>query len=129
MFYRLPDDELDGELEDLVDAQTEDEETPEESVLCGECGHEVTSREHETSMDGGFEHSFANPSGIVFQIGCYEEAPGVGAAGEETAEFTWFDGYTWQVVLCRSCMSHLGWKYWSSDHTFYGLILTRLSNV
>lgn len=129
MLFREPDDELGSDLEEIVEEQTESEAREEEAVLCGECGHEITAHRHKTSIGGGFEHSFANPSGIVFQIGCFEEAPGVGPVDEEIAEFSWFDGYTWQVVICRNCMAHLGWKYWSPEHTFYGLILPRLSNI
>ncbi|MFB6374230.1 MAG: cereblon family protein [Bradymonadaceae bacterium] len=130
MFFRKPeDDEPRGEVAEVTEEETESEEEEEEAVLCGECGHEVTARRHKTSVDGGFEHSFVNPAGILYQIGCFEEAPGVGATGEESEEFTWFEGYSWQVVICRDCMAHLGWKYWSSEHTFYGLILPRLSNL
>ena len=118
-----------GEIAEVVEEESESDEEEEKAILCAECGHEVTHRRHKTSMAGGFEHSFANPAGIVFQIGCFEEAPGVGATGEESAEFTWFEGYTWQVVICRGCMAHLGWKYWSGEHGFFGLILARLENV
>lgn len=129
MYLQTPDDRGDTDLEDLIDDETESEEDDREAILCAECDHEITGPNHETSVDGGFEHEFANPAGIVYRIGCFEEASGVGALGEETAEFTWFDGYTWQVVVCRMCTTHLGWRYWSSDHEFYGLILDRLRNV
>ena len=126
MFYRPPED---VDLEELVGEESETDQREEEVILCGECGHEVTRRRHKTSVDGGFDHSFPNPAGIVYRIGCFEEAEGVGEAGEPSEEFTWFEGYTWQVVVCRSCMTHLGWLYWSGEHRFYGLILPRLEGV
>lgn len=129
MFFRKPDQSDGPELDELVDSETASEEDEQEAILCAECDHEITSHRYETSVDGGFEHRFANPAGIVYQIGCFEEASGVGAIGEETAEFTWFEGYTWQVVICRHCTTHLGWRYWSATHEFFGLILDRLQNV
>ena len=125
MFYRVPDDDI----EDLVEEEGQTEAEEDEAVLCAECAQEVTRRRYRTAVGGGFEHSFANPAGIVYQIGCFEEAEGVGETGEPSSEFSWFDGYTWQVVVCRACMIHLGWLYWSGEHRFYGLILPRLEGV
>lgn len=45
--------------------------------------------------------------------------------GEASAEFTWFPGYQWQIVLCTVCRSHLGWLF-SADQAFFGLIANRL---
>lgn len=129
MLLRKEDDDTYGDVAEVVEEEPESEQTEEEAIVCAECGHEITNHRHKMSKGGGFEHSFANPAGIVFQIGCFEEAPGVGAMGEESSEFSWFEGYTWQVVICRGCMTHLGWQYWSEGDTFYGLILPRLANV
>jgi len=122
------DGEFDGDVEELIEEETQSEEDEEQAILCSHCEHEVTSRRHKTSVQGGFEHSCANPAGVLYQIGCFEEAPGCGATGSESSEFTWFDGYTWQVVICRGCSTHLGWRYRSSEHVFFGLILPRLEN-
>ena len=122
-------DEPGGSREIDVEEEQEQSEEPDRAILCGSCGAEITSDEHRIDVDGKFEHTFANPAGILYTIGCFDEAPGCGAFGEETDEFTWFPGYTWQIVLCRDCSSHLGWRYWSSDREFYGLILARLDGV
>jgi hypothetical protein len=119
---------LDGDVEDLIEEESDSEDEREEAILCAQCESEVTNRRHKTSIQGGFEHSCANPAGIVYQIGCFEEASGVGATGEESSDFTWFQGYTWQVVVCRECRTHLGWRYRSSNHVFFGLVLPRLTN-
>jgi hypothetical protein len=129
VFFRKPDDSDGPGLDELVDTDAASERDEESASLCAECDREITRRGSKTSVDGGFEHRFANPAGIVYQIGCFEQASGVGAIGEETAEHTWFDGYTWQVVICRTCTTHLGWRYWSGEHEFFGLILDRLQNL
>jgi hypothetical protein len=47
--------------------------------------------------------------------------------GIKTDEFTWFAGYTWQIGVCRKCLSHLGWRFQSMGDYFFGLILDRLT--
>lgn len=129
MLLRKGDDKPGGATDEVVDEETESSEEEEKAVLCAECGHEITSHRHKFSKDGGFEHSFVNPAGIMYRVGCFREAPGVGPTGRESDEFSWFDGYTWQVVVCKDCMTHLGWSYWSDEDSFYGLILPRLDNL
>ncbi|ABW66434.1 cereblon family protein [Desulfosudis oleivorans] len=107
---------------------SEDEKAPEkqEALRCFRCLHPITRREEQTTVNGRHSHVFANPGGMIFEIGCFRGAPGCGHAGSPTLEFTWFDGYAWQVAVCSGCMSHLGWYYTTAGASFYGLILNRL---
>lgn len=114
-------------LDDLVEEETDFLQRQDEAIFCASCGEEITRTKHTISRDGGFEHSFANPAGILYRIGCFAEAPGVGGVGPESDEFPWFAGYTWQVVICRGCSTHLGWRFWSPEDEFWGLILQQLS--
>ena len=109
--------------------QTEYEDQPEEEeeLRCAACGHPITRPKLRISVNGQHGHTFVNPAGILFEIGCFSEAEGCGELGPESDEFSWFPGYSWQVAVCRSCMTHLGWRFWSSGRTFYGLILNRLN--
>ena len=108
-------------------AVDEDEEKKrEQMLLCRACGHGVTAREQKREVQGRHEHTFFNPAGIVYNIGCFRNAPGCQAVGESSAEFSWFAGCVWRVALCRSCLIHLGWQFQSGDDLFYGLILSRL---
>jgi hypothetical protein len=117
-----------GPGEDLVeDADLEEERDPEKALFCASCEAEITAEKHRRNVDGKFEHCFTNPAGILYCIGCFDEAPGVVPFGDETDEFTWFPGYAWQIVLCGSCHAQLGWRYWREGDGFYGLILKRLS--
>jgi hypothetical protein len=102
---------------------------PEAGILCRRCAHTITRPKDEAAMGGSFRHTFANPSGLVFEIGCFRHAEGCGASGELTDEFTWFRGYHWRLALCRACFVHLGWEFVSSSGSgsFWGLILNRLS--
>ncbi len=86
----------------------------------------VTSENQQISVNGSHSHTFFNPAGIVYELGCFRNALGCGAVGEATMEFTWFAKHSWRFGLCLSCETHLGWLYETVEQAFYGLILTRL---
>ncbi len=95
-------------------------------VFCRTCRHTITLPEHRTTASGSFRHTFFNPHGVLFEIGCFSAADGCRLYGTETTEFTWFAGFAWQVALCARCAIHLGWRFRSADATFFALILDRL---
>lgn len=97
-------------------------------LLCANCLHLITFHQANIAVNGSHEHTFANPSGLVYTIGCFNQAPGCATVGEATAEFSWFQGYRWRVAVCAACLSHLGWRFSSSGSSFFGLILNRLVN-
>ena len=95
--------------------------------MCRECGWIITYVSSKTSVQGAHMHTFANPHGIVYEIGCFSDAPGCAHAGPSTPEFTWFAGFSWRVAVCGKCLAHLGWRFTAkSGAGFYGLILDRL---
>ena len=102
-------------------------------LRCTACKRRVTSAGARMSLQGGHEHSFTNPHGIIFRIGLFQEAVGCSLHGAATETWTWFRGYAWQIGVCRSCRIHLGWGFRAIPGTtdgspayFYGLILDRL---
>lgn len=95
-------------------------------LLCAACGHRITQTREHTEMNGAHQHTFANPHGIIYHIGCFLNASGCIPCSEESAQFTWFPGYAWQIVICRNCGAHLGWRFRSGNRRFHGLILDRL---
>jgi len=101
-------------------------EEEEGALSCSNCLYPITRVDEKTAVAGAHEHVFANPEGVIFEIGCFRLAPGCEEVGPSTLEFTWFDGYAWQAVVCRGCMNHIGWFYSGSGGSFYGLILNRL---
>jgi hypothetical protein len=97
------------------------------AILCRDCLHPVTRPDQRIGVDGSHRHTFANPHGIVFDIGCFRTADGCGRVGPRSEEFAWFAGYSWQVGVCAACLVHLGWHFASpGGGEFYGLILDRL---
>jgi hypothetical protein len=85
----------------------------------------VTTTAERRTVSGSHEHTFANPHGFVFRIGCFAEATCVPVEDPSTY-WTWFPGYGWQVELCRSCGQHLGWLFRNEEDRFHGLVLDRL---
>jgi hypothetical protein len=96
-------------------------------ILCRDCLHPITRPSDRISIQGRHAHTFANPHGIVFEIGCFRRAPGCGAIGPASSDFTWFAGHRWRVCICAACLTHLGWMFLPAvGDAFYGLILERL---
>jgi len=112
------------ELEDEVVEKIADSGA---SILCRQCRHLVTTEADRISVQGSHQHTFANPHGFIFQIGCFQSAPGCGYTGPLIAEFSWFKGFSWKIAVCRLCSVQLGWLFVSSGmERFYGLVLNRL---
>lgn len=98
------------------------------TFLCAQCRSPIAAASHVCAINGKSSHTFANPAGAVFHIGCFSAAANLQQVGLPTSEFTWFPGYRWQIVVCATCNLHLGWRY-VSDIQFYGLIMSRLIPV
>lgn len=100
-----------------------------EMLACAGCLRPVTTTSARIAIGEAHEHTFANPAGVQFHIGCFSGAPGCIPAGEASTYWTWFPGYSWQVELCAGCTEHLGWLFRAKAHVFHGLILDRLVEV
>lgn len=126
---RDDDDDRDAPAEDAAsEVQSESEREPAKAsrLVCAACGRLVTSRAEAIEVGDHHEHTFVNPAGFVYKIGCFEEAY-CRAEGPTSSHWSWFPGYHWQVVLCAACGVQLGWIFRSTPHTFYGLIVERLA--
>ncbi|WP_419799337.1 MAG: cereblon family protein [Terasakiella sp.] len=105
-------------------------ETDKEKLFCAACGHLITFADQHIVMKGDHEHTVFNPAGIIFTIGCFQDAPGCLTTGQKSTEFSWFPGYKWQLAHCSHCQRHLGWMFCNPSQIpayFFGLIRNRLS--
>ena len=109
-----------------VKKKTAKKENRHQPILCKACGRKITTAEQAIAVNSSFQHTFFNPAGIVFELGCYRRAEGAGAVGQPSSEFSWFSGYLWSFALCSGCQTHLGWYFESASDGFWGLILNRL---
>lgn len=111
----------------LIDSDQLEETAELPHVLCGNCRFQITLLQERIEVAAAHRHTFANPNGYLFEIGCFRRASGCVTTGGKTIEFTWFKGYFWQIAICRNCLTHLGWRFQSANDLFYGLILDRLT--
>jgi hypothetical protein len=110
----------------LVKDQDEPEEKDEKILLCKKCSAGIAKEIDRIGREGKHLHTFFNPAGVVYEIGCFRQASGCYIGGPRSNEFPWFAGYSWQISFCASCSEHLGWFFSSSEDTFFGLIVNRL---
>ena len=98
-------------------------------LACARCARHVTTTADRIEVSGQHRHSFANPHGFRYHIGCFAQAAGCRTAGPPSTYWTWFPPYSWQVEHCGQCGEHLGWLFRAGDDRFHGLILDRLVEI
>jgi len=124
VFFR--DAEQNNSCRPVMQQEHEEKVKEEQALFCKSCLNHITQRDQAIRINGSHAHTFFNPEGIVFELGCFRDASGCLPMGEATSEFTWFAGSVWRFALCRLCGIHLGWYYEMIESGFYGLILARL---
>ncbi|PKN34845.1 MAG: hypothetical protein CVU61_05630 [Deltaproteobacteria bacterium HGW-Deltaproteobacteria-19] len=117
-------DEADVRL--LSREEEEDQEERQDPLRCKACGNEITEADFGIHRHGRFEHTFDNPAGYTFRLGCFSKAWNCILHGVPTHAFTWFPGFRWRFCSCGRCGLHLGWHYDSGAESFFGLILDNL---
>ena len=128
-FFRIPADQPGIEDGTTTIEKEAEERSPEEEnyILCRQCHQAITKPADRIVVQGSHHHTFANPHGIVFEIGCFRNVEACGYAGAASDDFTWFAGYSWRVCFCVVCLTHLGWMFSREmGDNFHGLILDRL---
>lgn len=96
-------------------------------IYCRQCLELISRQDHRIEVQGAHRHTFANPHGVIFEIGCFLSAEGCLTSGPSTRDFSWFKGFSWQVAVCRGCLLQMGWLFSSAGaEAFYALILNRL---
>ncbi|WP_457551863.1 cereblon family protein [Desulfobacula sp.] len=106
--------------------QTDTLSKEEEIITCAFCNNYITDLACQMIVNDSFYHTFANPHGCVFEIGCFSDAKGCIYGSISSNEFSWFLGFSWQIGVCNHCSTHLGWVFSSESDRFYGLILEKL---
>lgn len=111
----------------VQDKPEEDDSAGRARILCRACNHPITSAECRIAVNGSHAHTYFNPHGIAFEIGCFSAASGVFVHGAPSHEFSWFPGYAWRYAHCANCHTHLGWQFVRGRAAdFLGLILGNL---
>jgi hypothetical protein len=116
--------EKDGSV--VTDDEIRFGEEKEKKLLCAGCGNVITAQDQRMTVDSKHRHTFFNPAGLVYELGCFRRATGCLPVGESSTEFSWFAGHAWRVGLCSNCQTHIGWLFESGESAFFGLIVSRL---
>ncbi len=116
----------DAVLSILTKNDEEDEKKVEKVMRCKQCDAAITRVKDRISRAEKHLHTFFNPAGIVYEIGCFRRAPGCNVDGQRSTDFSWFADYSWQISFCASCSKHLGWFFSGGDDSFFGLVVDRL---
>jgi hypothetical protein len=96
--------------------------------LCRGCRRRITDEAREFEIDGQYVHRRINPHGIHFEFFIFTGAPGCTTSSRPTEDFSWFDGYLWEIAACANCHEHLGWRFSSIlGLSFYGLLCAKLT--
>lgn len=129
-FYRLregPNSPASRGKQILAPRREQDSEQADEAVRpiqCAQCRFPLTTTQETAFVNSRHRHVFFNPAGLVFDIRCFYQAPGIQVVGTKNSEFSWFSGFLWQVGLCRGCGVHLGW-FFTGPGNFHALIADR----
>lgn len=115
-----------GESEPVADDNGEDLDPS--GLFCRTCGVRITGEAQRITVNGSHTHTFFNPSGRVFELGCFSQAPGCMVSDESSMQFTWFAGFAWRPAICSGCAVHLGWRFEKGDTVFFSLILPSLTD-
>lgn len=91
----------------------------EESALsvihCRNCGTPLTPATHIFTVGGaeGTTGSYVNEHGCIHQTTTVREIDEreVRYQGEAETYQSWFPGYSWTIMNCGLCATHLGWKF------------------
>ncbi|MCG8571278.1 MAG: cereblon family protein [Spirochaetes bacterium] len=110
------------ELEEIDDGSGGDDNW----IVCSICQNKLTKNKEKIEINGSHHHQCTNPHGLSFHIRCFQKVQHIKNMGNPSANFSWFSGYKWTIVICHQCHVHLGWKFQSDSHHFYGLINDRL---
>ncbi len=81
-------------------------------LCCKDCGTLIAKKEDVFSMAvEGPLGAFVNPHGHVHETLTVYKAQNVHLRGRSSTEHSWFPGYAWTIIECRSCHAHMGWKF------------------
>jgi len=106
---------------------TLEEDDEEAWYVCKQCRNQLAHSSARKMMQGSHTHTFANPSGVVFEIACFSSARGYSFLGPPSTEFSWFSGHSWRIIVCSVCITHLGWIFSAQNgSSFFGLITDRI---
>uniref|UniRef100_A0A8C9YXE6 Protein cereblon n=1 Tax=Sander lucioperca TaxID=283035 RepID=A0A8C9YXE6_SANLU len=83
------------------------------SLCCKQCQDtEITTKIEIFSLSlYGPMAAYVNPHGYVHETLTVYKANNLNLVGRPSTLHSWFPGYAWTIAQCRTCGSHMGWKF------------------
>ncbi len=112
----------------------EDDDKKRKNYHCSHCGTFITDSGALTAINGATEHSYVNPAGIRCNFKTFVYCENVVIHEDLFIEHSWFPGYGWRFLICKSCLLHLGWKYDAVSESrpsdgFFGVLIDSVQPV
>ncbi|XP_035911574.1 protein cereblon homolog [Anopheles stephensi] len=97
--------------------------------ICKRCESEIANYDDMFAMSKqGVQTSYCNPAGHVHDTLTVHKTKENSTlpVDRPSTNFSWFPGYSWQIIVCANCRQHLGWKFVAEKKnvlpkSFYGL--------
>uniref|UniRef100_A0A182SR45 Protein cereblon n=1 Tax=Anopheles maculatus TaxID=74869 RepID=A0A182SR45_9DIPT len=97
--------------------------------ICKRCESEIANYDDMFAMSKqGVQTSYCNPAGYVHDTLTVHKTKENSTLPVErpSTNYSWFPGYSWQIIVCANCRQHLGWKFVAEKKnvlpkSFYGL--------
>ncbi|XP_012680340.1 protein cereblon isoform X2 [Clupea harengus] len=103
------------------------------SLCCKQCQDtEITTKSEIFSLSlYGPMAAYVNPHGYVHETLTVYKTSNLNLIGRPSTLHSWFPGYAWTIAQCRTCGSHMGWKFTAvkkdlSPVRFWGLTRSAL---
>ncbi|KAJ4926646.1 hypothetical protein JOQ06_014395 [Pogonophryne albipinna] len=103
------------------------------SLCCKQCQDtEITTKTEIFSLSlNGPMAAYVNPHGYVHETLTVYKTNNLNLVGRPSTLHSWFPGYAWTIAQCRTCGSHMGWRFTASKKhlsppRFWGLTRSAL---
>uniref|UniRef100_A0A182MDL1 Protein cereblon n=1 Tax=Anopheles culicifacies TaxID=139723 RepID=A0A182MDL1_9DIPT len=103
--------------------------------ICKRCESEIANYDDMFAMSKqGVQTSYCNPAGHVHDTLTVHKTKENSTlpVDRPSTNYSWFPGYSWQIIVCANCRQHLGWKFVAEKKnvlpkSFYGLSGTNIT--
>lgn len=98
------------------------------NINCRLCNEQFCTKSNVFSMSKhGFMGAYLNPGGVVHEtLTVYKLKNFHIISPRPSTQHSWFPGYGWQIITCKQCNNHIGWKFTNAlpnlkPERFFGL--------
>ena len=98
------------------------------NINCRLCNEQFCTKSNVFSMSKqGFMGAYLNPGGVVHEtLTVYKLKNFHIISPRPSTQHSWFPGYAWQIITCKQCNNHIGWKFTNAlpylkPEKFFGL--------